>query len=63
MQELLDQLVAGCKMQGPAHDALHVYLSALMPRVGEMRGSDAAAAARARDEVARLLDRFGAYFT
>jgi hypothetical protein len=59
---LLDRLFAGCTMQGPAHAALHVYLTALMPRVEAMRGEDAAAASRARDEAAAILDRFTAYF-
>ncbi|MBZ0252471.1 MAG: hypothetical protein K8I02_03945 [Candidatus Methylomirabilis sp.] len=62
LQELLNRLVAGCTMQGPAHEALHVYLSALMPRVSTMHGGDAAAASRARAEVARLLERFADYF-
>ena len=62
LQSLLDQLVAGCTMQGPAHSALHVFLEALMPRVQAMRGEDAKAAARSREEVVSLLSRFSTYF-
>jgi len=63
LQELLQQLIAGCTMQGPAHDALHAYLGALMPRVDTMHGSDPEAASRAQREVLEILRRFGDYFS
>src|SRR5690606_16676240 len=62
LQQQLEGLFAGCTMQGPAHDALHVYLSALMPRVDEMLDPDPAKATQARDEVVGILARFGDYF-
>jgi hypothetical protein len=62
LQELRDQLFAGCTMEGPAHDALHGYLGVLLPAVQAMTGTDAAAAQRARTEVAALLPRFGEFF-
>lgn len=62
LQGLLEQLISGCTMQGPAHDALHIYLAALMPRVEAMHGTDSAAAARAFGEVSRILGRFGEFF-
>ena len=62
LQKQLDSLIAGCTMQGPAHDALHVYLTALIPQVDAMRDPDPVKATRARDEVVDILARFETYF-
>lgn len=62
MQGQLDALIQGCTMEGPAHDALHVYLSALMPRIGTMANGEAAEARRAREEATAILRRFPEFF-
>jgi hypothetical protein len=62
LQEHVDALVAGCRMQGKDHDALHVYLGALLPAVEAMTARDAAAALAARERAAAIVARFGDYF-
>lgn len=62
LRELGHQLIAGCTMTGPAHDALHVYLGVLLPDFHRMSGSDAEAAKLARSEAAAVLARFDHYF-
>jgi len=62
LQELGNELIAGCTMKGPEHDALHMYLGALLPALQTMAGADAAAARAARQEVTTILGRFGDYF-
>jgi hypothetical protein len=62
LQDLGDQLIAGCTMAGPAHDALHHYLGILLPGIHRMTENDANAARQARQDVAVVLDRFGGFF-
>jgi len=62
LQELANQLIAGCTMTGPEHDALHIYLGALLPALPAMAAADAAAALTARQQVAAILARFPDYF-
>ncbi len=63
LDEELDVLVKGCKMTGPAHDQLHVFLVALFPQVEALRQeTDPAALERARDEVGSLLAAYDRHF-
>ncbi|MBX3464592.1 MAG: hypothetical protein KF830_15595 [Planctomycetes bacterium] len=62
LRELANGLIAGCRMSGPEHDALHDYLEVLLPRLAAMGGADAALAAAARQDVVAILARFQDYF-
>ena len=62
LQGLGHELIGGCTMTGPAHDALHAYLGELLPGFQRMAGDDAGRAIQARDEVAVVLGRFGEFF-
>ena len=49
----LQELIAGCTMEGAAHDQLHVVLAALFPRLGELKtGEDVALRVRGRGATA-----------
>jgi hypothetical protein len=62
LREQLSALTAGCTMQGPAHDALHVYLSALASQIEAMQQTNPSAAQRAHEHAAVILGRFDDYF-
>lgn len=62
LQGLGDELIRGCRMTGPAHEALHAYLGELLPGIHRMAGDDAGKARSARAEVAVVLGRFGEFF-
>jgi hypothetical protein len=62
LDALLAQLIAGCTLEGPGHEALHLYLGALMSRLDGLRGGEPAAAARAHQEVVAILRRFPEFF-
>lgn len=55
----LQTLVQGCTMKGPAHDQLHVLLSAVIPRVSDLKETKEPAAAK--KATAELREAFGAY--
>jgi hypothetical protein len=62
MQGLGNELIGGCTMTGPAHEALHAYLGVLLPGFHRMGEDDAARAQQARGEVAVVLGRFDEFF-
>ena len=62
LQGLGDELIAGCKMTGSAHDALHVYLGELLPGFQRMAADDVERAFAARAGVAAVLGRFAEFF-
>lgn len=55
----LDKLIEGCRMTGPAHDQLHVYLMDFIPAVRALseRGDE-----QATHKVEKLLSEYPDYF-
>ncbi len=39
LDQSLDKLIKGCTMQGASHDALHLYLSELMPAISALKSN------------------------
>lgn len=63
LHETTRELIAGCTMQGPAHDQLHIYLGELLPRIATLRETDDAAAGESiLAELRTGQDRFHHYF-
>ena len=63
LDQELDTLVKGCKMTGPAHDQLHVFLVALFPRVEALEEkTELAELQLARTEIGELFEAYGALF-
>ena len=63
LDEELDVLVKGCTMTGPAHDQLHVFLVALIPRVEALSTeTDVDALGRIREEIGSLLEAYETHF-
>ena len=63
LQDELKVLVRGCTMDGPNHDMLHVYLSALFPRVGKLaEGGDSKQLATVFAEVSALMATYPRFF-
>ncbi len=63
LQDELKVLVRGCTMDGPNHDMLHVYLSALFPRVTKLaEGQDSQQLAAVFAEVSALMKAYPRYF-
>ncbi len=59
----LDILVRGCKMTGPAHDQLHVFLVALFPQVEALQKETGVEDLQmARTEVGELLAAYETHF-
>ncbi len=59
----IQALMAGCRMTGPEHDALHDWLLGLLRNVEMLRdGEDAAALATAQQGASAALDRFDERF-
>jgi hypothetical protein len=55
----LEKLIQGCTMQGAAHDALHQYLSKLIPSVASLKSQGKQAQA---ERVQQLLSSYQDYF-
>lgn len=63
LDQELDTLVKGCKMTGPAHDQLHVFLLALFPRVEALEEkTELAGLQLARTEIGELLEAYETHF-
>jgi len=62
LQGHLNALFAGCTMEGPAHEALHSYLTVLLPRIDAMRAGNPDVAADGRTQAVAILRRFPEYF-
>jgi hypothetical protein len=59
----VDALVAGCRMKGADHDALHQWLAELLPNVEQLlEGDDLRALVRAHQGVVATLGRFDVLF-
>lgn len=64
MSNALNKMIKECKMQGPDHDALHLWMEPLTGQINELRSiSDSAAAKKVFDSVRTRVDAFGDYFT
>ncbi len=59
LQGDIDGLIAGCKMTGPSHDQLHVFLMAFIPEVQALSGTTDLAAGH--ENVARLKGLMASY--
>lgn len=55
----LDALIAGCTMDGEAHDQLHVFMTEYIPTIDRL--AQAGDYAAARDAAIRLKGHFGTY--
>ncbi len=63
LDQELDTLVKGCKMTGPGHDQLHVFLVALFPQVEALeKQADLAELQQTREEIGGLLEAYEAHF-
>ena len=63
LKKELDTLVQGCTMTGPAHDQLHVFLVALMPKVAELtEQTDIHDLQITRDQIGSILEAYGTHF-
>ena len=51
LDEELDVLVKGCTMTGPAHDQLHVFLTAFIPQVEKLKNETAVDGQTTHDDV------------
>lgn len=59
----LNRLIAGCTMDGPAHDELHKWLVPLIDNIKELSASeDDAHASVVVHEIDEVLDIYGDYF-
>ncbi len=59
----LDLLVQKCTMTGPAHDQLHVFLTAFIPQVTTLKGAaEIEDAQPIREEIGSLLEAYTAHF-
>ena len=59
----LGVLVRGCTMTGPAHDQLHVFLTALFPKVAELKNkTDVKDLRTIREEIASFFDAYQEHF-
>ena len=59
LQEQVQGLIKGCKMQGPSHDELHKFLMEFIPAVDGMLST---AEANMVTQVAYLLEIYPKYF-
>lgn len=59
LRQDVDDLIAGCTMEGPAHDQLHTFLMHYIPAVDELATSGAAESAT---RVRGLLETYPSYF-
>lgn len=59
----ISELIAGCTMQGAAHDQLHHFLNAYIPAVNELQGSQTLdSAQKGVNELRAQLKTFNQYF-
>ena len=57
-QEVFDE----CRIQGPEHDMLHVYLMPMLEDVKALETADLKTALAARDRLAQRLEQYQTYF-
>ncbi len=63
LQRQLDKLIKGCTMDGPAHDELHVFLMAWIPKVDGLKKASSATSGQATvDEMKAMLDKYDEFF-
>ncbi|MER2996753.1 hypothetical protein [Pontibacter populi] len=57
-----DKVFSDCRMKGPEHDMLHVYLMPMLDDIKVMDTNDLQTAIAARDRLASRLDQYQTYF-
>lgn len=63
LQKELDNMISECKMQGPEHEALHMWLLPLMESVSEFKNSSTEAnAAQLFEAISNQVNLFSQYF-
>jgi len=63
LQRQLDKLIEGCTMDGPAHDELHVFLMAWIPKVDALKKATGAKTGQVTvDEMMAMLDKYDEFF-
>ena len=63
LQKGLDKMIQECKMQGPDHDALHLWLEPLLKNVSELKKADGTASAeKIFHAIEERLDLYTQYF-
>jgi hypothetical protein len=58
----LDGLIRDCRMTGPAHDQLHVFIKLLAPRIADLQSDDPVKIRMGFERVDALLAQFDDYF-
>jgi len=58
----VDALIQGCKMTGPAHDELHIFLGILNSNISSLHADDASKSYKAFTDIERNLNLFSDYF-
>ncbi|MCB0345368.1 MAG: hypothetical protein KDD66_09620 [Bdellovibrionales bacterium] len=62
-KEILDQLIQGCTMSGPAHDQLHVWIVELLPNLKKLESAkNIEAAKESFHHLNSSIHEFGRYF-
>ncbi|HRP31635.1 MAG TPA: hypothetical protein PKV73_07075 [Agriterribacter sp.] len=63
LQKGLDTMIKECKMQGPDHDALHVWLEPLIKDVGDLKkAGDITSAGKTFQSITERLEVYNQYF-
>jgi phage shock protein A len=63
LQKTIESLVQGCSMQGPDHDALHLWLEPLMQKVDKLKtAADLSQAVSSYEEVNSQVNLFEKFF-
>jgi hypothetical protein len=63
LSDSIQQLISSCRMKGPDHDALHLWLEPFMTTVKELKNAQSLDAAKASmKEVEDRLSAFNTYF-
>ncbi|MDH5655355.1 MAG: hypothetical protein OEZ34_05575 [Spirochaetia bacterium] len=58
----VDALIQGCKMTGPAHDELHIYLGILQNSMKDLKAEDASLSQKAFKDINKQLNLFSDFF-
>lgn len=59
----VDKLIKECRMEGPDHDALHIWLQPLIEKTHQLQTTtDGTAAAELKTQLAELLHVYSQYF-
>lgn len=62
LQAATDKLIGQCRMSGPDHDALHLWLQDYLPALKELHSTDKSIQQAAFQTVRTEVNQFGEYF-